>query len=451
MAAALVVIALTDAIFDGGFGIGITQKREIDATYVTVTYGIAVIFGLTLLALMWVVAPVVERFFHAPGLAIVLLAAAAAFPFRASESVTSSLLRREKQFKILAGYQLACPALVYAPVSILMAFSGYGVWSLVVGNIALSIATALSSFVLIGFHRRLRFDIRALLPGVRSVVREELIGNNAFFVVSNLLNWLALTGPNSIIGHSLGVVELGFYSRSWRLLDLFTKASAAPIQNVLMSTFARLQDDVRQASRSLEKSLTIAIVFFSAASAVLFMHADLFVRVSLGKQWLSAVPIVQILFVVLVPRCCYKVSESITVAFGKSRAAAWRQAVYAALMLGGTYLAVPYGSVGVAVAASVAVTLFYLYSLFYAANLVSLNLVKILKMHALGACVFVAICSVAGAAQEATLMFGIWQCQVISLAILSLLLVAAIAMPTSLFGGQFGSIHQSLKQKLLFR
>lgn len=451
MAAALVVIALTDAIFDGGFGIGITQRRALDATYVVVTYSMAIVLSLVLLFGLWLCAPVIEAFFDAPGLGSVLLIAGLAFPFRASECVTSSLLRRQKQFKTIAAYQLACPALVYAPLAIIMAFYDFGVWSLVIGNIALSVATAVSSFVLVKFHTHIRFERSGLLSAVFLVLREEFIGNNAFFLLSAVLNWLALTGPNTVIGHNLGLTELGLYSRSWRLLDLFTKVSAGPVQNVLMSTFSRMQDDVSVAARSLEKSLAIAIIFFSAASAFLLMHADLLVRVALGTQWLSAVPIVQILFVALVPRCCYKVSESMTVAFGKSRAAAWRQGIYAALMLGGTFLAVPYGSVAVAAAASIAVTLFYLYSLSFAARLVGLTVIKLVKMHAIGAAVFAIICGAAVTAQEASLQLGVWQCQLVSMVVLALFVLATLVTPTSAFGGQFGSIHRTLRQKLLFR
>lgn len=388
MAAVLIIIALSDSVFTGAFGLGVTQKKEIDNAYLTVVYFMAIGVSALFVLLVWLGSGQIQQFFHFSTLGAGLTVAALAFPFRASDSVTASLLRRRGRFKALASYQFFCPTLVYGPVSIGLAFLGWGMWALILGNLALSIASAVCSFGLAQFHRELCSEPARLRPAFGVALEEEFLGKNVFVLLSSLLTWAALTGPNAVIGRFSGAVPLGLYARSWRLLDLVTGLTATPINNVLLSTFSRMQDDAAASARMLIRALAASTVFFALASAVFVMHADLFIRIALGTKWASAVPISQVLFAALVPRCCYKVSETMMISFGYARSAAQRQAVYAILMIGGALLAVGYGPLAVAVASSIAITIFYGISLAGAVKLIGVPIGALATLHARAAMLF---------------------------------------------------------------
>jgi len=210
----------------------------------------------------------------------------------------------------------------------------------------------------------------------------HVFATSGFLTISQILNWAALTGSNSVVGRMLGATELGLYSRGWKLLDLVTTVSAGPMSEVLFPAFAKMQDDDARASAALKNALSVAIPFFAVLSALAIAQGPFIVWVSLGTKWAGTVPVMQILFLALVPRCCYKISESVTVAFRRSGSVALRQGLYAAPMIGLSALAAPYGPVYVAVAASGAVAIFYLSSIAYAMRLVKLDLMSVLKIHA---------------------------------------------------------------------
>lgn len=372
MAVVLLVVALSTAIFEGAFGMGLTIKKEIDDDYIATTFWLSIILSGVLVAGLWLAAPWLETFFHMPHLTGLIRLTSISLIFNAAGNISYSLLRRGARFKAIATYKVGCALVGAGPISIGLALMGYGVWALAIGQVAIAVLTAVCAFFLarIPFHR-------GIAPGhIRHV-----FATSGFLTVSQILNWAALTGSNSVVGRMLGATELGLYSRGWKLLDLVTTVSAQPMAEVLFPAFARMQDDPDRASKSLNRALSAAIPFFGILTALAIAQGDFIVWVSLGPKWSGTAAIMQILFLALVPRCCYKISESVTVAFHKSRSAALRQGLYAAAMIGFSAVAAPYGPLYVAVAASLAVTIFYISSIGYAMRLVNLDVLSVLKIH----------------------------------------------------------------------
>lgn len=381
MAAVLVVTSLSDALFEGAFGISITQREVVSKEFISGMLVLAAIIGLLLILVVWISAASFQRLLGFDGIEYILIISSASFLFKAIESVAFSLMRRNRQFRSIALYQFIGQIAVYSPVSIGLALAGYGVWSLAIGNVALTFASCILALYMADIRRESTLDLSVLARSVGTATRDTLSSQNAYFILSQALNWLALNGPNTIIARGLGPVDLGLYSRSWRILDLVSKLTASPIQNVLLSSFSRMQRDVELARSSFIKTLDISLTFFSVISALLIIQAPLLVTLLLGEKWISAVPTVQVLFGVLVARNCVKVTESLAVAFGRSKSAAWRQGLYAGLMIAGSYVGVSYGVIGVALGASIALACFYISSTFYAARLVRASLGEVCLPH----------------------------------------------------------------------
>ncbi len=372
MAVVLLVIALSNAIFEGAFGMGVTIKKDIDEGYIATTFWLSVILSAILVGVLWVISPWLEGFFHMPHLAAIIRFTSTSLIFNAASNVSYSLMRRSGQFRTIAIYQVGCSLIGYGPVSIGLALMGYGVWALAVGQVAVAVLTSVAALVL------------AKMPYHRFIQRQHIghvFATSGFLTVSQILNWAALTGSNSVVGRMLGATQLGLYSRGWKLLDLVTTVSAQPMSEVLFPAFARMQDDPERARKALERALAVAVPFFATIAALTIAQSQFIVWVSLGPKWADTAVIMSILFLALVPRCCYKVSESVTVAFQRSGSAALRQGLYAAAMIGFSALAAPHGPVWVAVGASAAVTIFYLSSLGYAMRLVGLSFLRVIEVH----------------------------------------------------------------------
>jgi len=381
IAAAMIVVELSGVIFEGAFGIGIVQRHELSDRCASNTLWLSVIVGLIFMILTMLCSSFVQNFFNFPFLESVLLVSSLSLFFKALGNVSSALLRRKGSFRILAIINVGCYLFSYGPIAIVMAWNGYGVWSLVMGSIS---ATALESLFSFAYAK-----VSMKRPPSYQEAK-EVFSVSGYFTLTQTLNWAARTGANIVVGRMLGAESLGFYSRGWKLLEVVTNATATPLHSVLLPAFSRMQHDPNKARKALIKALTVAVPVFSVISVFAIVHSKAIVLIALGSKWTEVVPVAQFLFLALVPRCCYKITESVTFGFGRSGITMMTQGLYAVLMVGGAVLGVHNGAVGVAFYISLAVSLFYVCSLLFASRIVQARFIEITVIHLKA--IFVALC-----------------------------------------------------------
>ncbi|MDF0487666.1 oligosaccharide flippase family protein [Sphingomonas sp. H39-1-10] len=369
----MIVISLSMAVFDGTFGVGIIRSPKLDRERVRIALGNCLLVAVILAGALVATSPLIERFFHFDRLAELIAAATSVILLRAVFVIACAVLQRERRYKAISLASLVAAPCGSLLVSVPLAISGCGAWSLLLGTIAMSaVETAIVS-------RKARLPWRVTISRAGL---SELGATEGFFALNQLLNWAALSSTSLVAGHFLGLAQLGYYSRSWRLLDIAVSATSGPMQRVLVPIFAGLQDGGSAARATFERALAVAVPLFAVAGTFSCLHAEAIVRALLGKQWLAAIPLVQILFSALVARCGYKVSESVLVGFGRARSAALRQFVYLVALASGALIAVRWQSAGVALSTSIAVWLFYALSLGQAVRLLHASLSRTIMIHA---------------------------------------------------------------------
>ncbi len=373
MAAAAVVTSLASAVFEGSFGMSVVQKREVGPDYLATSFWLAIGAAIVLLALIAATAPLVERFFGFAGVSVVLVAMSLTILLKAISSVPRALLQRQLRFRQLAVISLSSYLAGSGLLTLVLGVYGYAVWSLVAGAVLSAAIEALAMFLLSGLGWRLR--PRIALIG-------DILRPGSSFTVAQLFNWAANTGPNSVVGHWLGAHMLGLYSRGWKLLDVAVSAVAAPMSRVMLPVFSRTQHDLARCRADFFRTLSIAVPCFGAISLMMVLHADLAVLIALGHRWADTTPVVQLLFAALLPRCAFKIAESLIVGLGQPAIVARLQAFYGALMVAGAWVGSHYGLHGVALATSLSITVVYVGYLACACRLVGGSFAELLRLHA---------------------------------------------------------------------
>jgi PST family polysaccharide transporter len=429
LAASLIFVGLALAIFEGAFGMSLVQKAQVDEAYVSSAFWLSCSVAIVIILLIAALAPLIEGFFKFKNITAYVQVASSTILFKAIENTCESTLRRKKEFKKITTYQVICSVIGFGPISITLAYLKFGAWSLVLGTVSAAALSSLSSFVVSGIRLRWEIDREAV---------HDVIRSSSTFTLAQVVNWAALSGSTAIVGRVLGPAMMGLYSRSWRLLDLATYTVGAALSGVLFPTFARLQTDLDRARSALDRSLSLAVLVFGATSALLCTHAKAIVLISLGAQWTGTIQIVQILFVALVPRCCYKITESVSIGFGFGHAAARRQALYAAVMIGGAVIAAPHGPKWVAVSSSIAISVFYLSSLTKACQIVGLSLRHVAVLHLRAAAIFALVAAACYGPEQLLSGQNFWVQEIISGASGSAAAALIFAFaPASLLGSTF--------------
>jgi PST family polysaccharide transporter len=337
--AALVVVAFSEVFSRLGIGQTLVQRPELELRHTQTGFMAATAASIVMAGLLWVLSPLVADFFGIPGVEPVLRALTLLFPLRSMATVAESRMRRDLRFRWLANLDIITSGLVYGLVAIVGALVGMGVWALVVGHLAA--ASFKTSVLLVAHPPRLR-------PWPDRSSMKDLLQLGGGFTAGSIANYVAQQGDNVLVGRLLGAASLGVYGRAYQLMAMPANLLGGVLDIVLFPAMARVQDNRRALAAAYRRGVAAIALLAGPASATLAVLGFEIVHVVLGSQWSGAVAPLQILALGMVFRTSYKMSESISRATGAVYRRAWRQWIYAVLVLLGVSIGRRWDLAGVA-------------------------------------------------------------------------------------------------------
>ncbi|MGA0199257.1 MAG: MOP flippase family protein [Prochlorotrichaceae cyanobacterium] len=302
-----VFIHFVQALLGQSFADAIVQRKDLEPEHLDTAFWINLAIGLTLFLIGMISAPWIALGFKQLELTAIIRWLSFSVVLNALSSTHQAILRRDLNFKSLAVRQLTGQS-VGSIVAIVMSFSGFGVWSIVSQQL-------LSNLV----GTALLWKITAWRPQFR-VSRshfQDLFDFGINVVGMNILVFISLRSDDLLIGYYLGPVALGYYSVAYRLLVTVTQLLTDTIRQIVLPTFARLQDDLDKMRQAFYTATEL--VSFVALPAFLGMAilAPELVLALFGEQWSNSIPVMQILAVVGLLRSFFNFSGAVMMSLGK--------------------------------------------------------------------------------------------------------------------------------------
>lgn len=263
--------------------------------------------------------------------------------------IPEALLRRDMRFKQLSLSHIP-GELASSLIAIPLAIAGFGVWSLVIGQLAGKFLQVIIVWI---FYRPwiwlrpqkwdrdiVRGMLRFGLPSMGS-------GLTKFF--QNQIDTL-------IVGRQLGTTAVGLYNKAFtlttRLSDMLTTSIFG---NVLFPSYSRIQDDKPRMARAYLKSTSMVFLIIVPVSIGLAITAPLLVPILLGPRWVPMIPVWQLFSLYGLTRPISTNSAPIFSASGQPRRNMTASLVLIAVMVPLILLLIdPYGITGAALAVSLA-------------------------------------------------------------------------------------------------
>ena len=282
---ALIFICFADLFSNLGFGQALVQRQGLEQRHINTVFGLQIALNILLTLLMCALSPLIGRFYHAPRLVGIICVLATNYIVLAFRAVPSMLLTRAMNFKGLALRDMAADV-VAGIAAIVMAVSGWGIWSLV-GQMLLG---SLASTVLVWpmLHEKPRPVLNA--PALR-----ELWGFSSGLFGSTVITYWARNADSLLIGKFLGQTELGLYGRAYSLMMLPLTQVSYVVNQVMFPALSQIQHDHEKVRRVYLKALRMLAFITFPMMTGLFVTAEPFIRVLCGKQWLPAIPVFKIL------------------------------------------------------------------------------------------------------------------------------------------------------------
>lgn len=200
-------------------------------------------------------------------------------------NVPSALLERELAFdkKI---YVDALPTFAYALLAVGLAWSGFGVWSMVWGRLLASLISLVAAWSLSTWRPHWHFDW----------LRLRQLGAYGWYVsAAAIVSFFVVSVDDLLVGRLGGPLDLGYYARAYIIANLPVTAVAHVASRVAFPAYARLAGGGGDVGAMYRRMLGGVALLTLPMALSLVLLARPFTESVLGPVWLPIVPLIQCL------------------------------------------------------------------------------------------------------------------------------------------------------------
>jgi PST family polysaccharide transporter len=285
VALATLTIDYLSVLNELGLGSALIQRQKNINESANIVFTINFGAGIVLTIITFILAPHAAVFFKEPQVTSILRWLSLTFFISSFGSVHSILLQREFNFRKKIIPELG-NTIVKAIISISLALAGFGVWSLVIGQLIGTSVASILLWILLPWRPKFSWD---------TTIGKELfkygfsiMGNNALSVWDQNFDYF-------IIGIIYTPAALGVYTLAYRLPQALVLSILWTMTSVLFPTFSALQDQKDALNKSFFSVLRYVQLLVTPLCLGMFIAADPLIRVLFGEQWVDAIPILRVL------------------------------------------------------------------------------------------------------------------------------------------------------------
>ncbi|MCG7495333.1 lipopolysaccharide biosynthesis protein [Vibrio sp. Of7-15] len=282
MAMAMVISGFISFFNDIGLGSAIIQRKEVSKEQLSGAFYIALMISIFLYILTFFLSSSASDFYENPQVEPILQVIAIGFIFGAIKTVPNALLLKEMSFKSISGIEFIS-IVVQCAVTLLLAYIGYGVWSLVYGLLVTQLFKAIAMMWLSGW-----------LPDTNGSIKQatELMKFGLSVTYSRVTWYLYINSQILVLGKVVGEKQTGIFSMAQTIADLPTAHITNLIIQVASPLFAKLQDDFNALNNALLKlTAGLSLISFPVLFGIIITANEL-VPILLGDNWVAvAIPL----------------------------------------------------------------------------------------------------------------------------------------------------------------
>lgn len=320
-------------------------------------YWLDIFIGLITFLVSIALIPFFTSFYPFEQLALITFLMALKFPFDAISRVPDALFKKELNFKPIEIRDFAIQ-LGVAIGGVVMALTGFGVWSLVIPSVLASPIRAIVIFKLSSWRPKINLGISYW---------KEIFNYSKNVIGSTLTSFIISQGDTLLIGKLLGPTLLGIYNLAWRSSNLVSRSLMQVSHKLTLPTLAKSSGNIVKLAISLKKILRIIAVASFPPLMGLIVVADVFIIVLYGDKWLGAILPLRILLIYAMRFTVSTPIGAVFKAIGKPQINFKIGLIVVPFYLLSIYIGSDYGIIGVAAGVTIVRTLsgflsFYLVS-----------------------------------------------------------------------------------------
>ena len=338
LAFAMVYITYAETIGDLGSGMALVYWPDRRDDAALVTFWVNAFAGVMWCLVTLAIAPLVADFFNAPNGAPIVRVLGVSFIIKYLSNAHDALAQKDLRFRARLIPEVSLAA-VKAIVSLVLAWKGFGAWSLVWGHLAGVTANTILLWVVVPWRPRFRLPMDLVKP---------MLGYGRGIIIVNVLAAITHHADLAVVGRLLGTTALGLYQMATKVPETTIVVLLWVVSKVLFPAFSKMH----AAGESLRTPYLLASRYISAitvpASIGLLLLARPVILLFLGEQWLAAAPILQALSIFAGLRALSTHAGDVLKATGRARLLARLSILKAVIIVPALLLGARWDAEGVA-------------------------------------------------------------------------------------------------------
>lgn len=270
-----IFLAVAQSLIDSGFSQALIRKQDrTDVDNSTVFY-FNIVVSSALYLILFIAAPFVADFYNQPELTSVMRVVCLGVILNSLAVVQRALLTVRIDFKTQAKASLSA-AVISGCIGIVLAYCGFGVWSLVVQQLLNLSVNTLLLWIFSKWRPIAVFSWKSF---------HELFAFGSKLLASGLLDTLYRNIYPIVIGKLFSASSLGHYTRAHQFSEFPSSNVTGIIQRVTYPILCGIQDETERLAIVYRKFLKLSAFIIFPLMIGLSAVARPFIDIALGTQW----------------------------------------------------------------------------------------------------------------------------------------------------------------------
>lgn len=280
-----VFIAVSESFVNSGFSSALIRKKVCtDIDYSTVFY-FNITIGVLFFIILFFSAPTIGSFFNEPEIIVILQVLGVVLIIDSISLIQRTVLTKRIDFKLQARISIIS-SIVSGIVAVIMAYEGFGIWSLVSQRLLAQSLNTLFLWIWNKWRPLLVFSVDSF---------KELFGFGSKLLISGLIDTIYRNVYYLVIGKYFSAQELGFYTRANQFKGLPAENLTSIISRVTYPVLSTLQDDIPRL-RNVYRIMIRSIMFVTFILMIgLASVSESMIYTLIGAKWEPSIIYLQML------------------------------------------------------------------------------------------------------------------------------------------------------------
>jgi len=282
-----VFYAVGSALFNAGLTQSLVRSKKLDQEDYSTVFYYNLFSSIIIYFIMFFTAPLVAKFYGYPILINIIRLYCLSFIIIAFSAVQQAKMTKEMNFKTQTIISL--PSVISGGiVGIFLAYSGYGVWSIVWNQLITASFRSVQLWIYSKWTPSLVFSVPKFKEHFKFGYKITLAS-----ILEKIFNNLYII----IIGKYFSATQVGFYTRADSMKNLPVSNITMALGRVTYPLFAEIQYDNIRLKRVYKQLMKMVVFVVAPLMIYLAILAEPIFRFLFTEKWLPAVPYFQILCV----------------------------------------------------------------------------------------------------------------------------------------------------------